>query len=90
MRLAWILLAAALAAAAWNVVTTLRIYAYLGRMGQRPSFLLLRLHAPRYAGRYAAMTRARSGRAGPLFRHWVGSINAALVLAVVAMILLAS
>lgn len=88
MTLPWILLYAALAAAAWHVVASLWIHAWLDRRNAAPSILLLRLYAPKCAGDYARRTTAETGRIGPLFWHWVVSINAALVLSVVAMILM--
>lgn len=73
------LLVAILAAGAWHVAAGVLIYEQLRRRGRNPSILLLRMYMPVYAGQYRRLTKAESGRTGPLFWHWVVSINLALV-----------
>jgi len=82
-----ILIAIAGLCAVWYVVTTLLIYQNLRLPGQQVSFLWLRVMAPWYASRYRKVTMTETGRVGPLFYHWVVSINLALLCAVVALIL---
>jgi hypothetical protein len=82
-----ILLAIVLAAAVWHVVATILIFESLRWRGQAASFLWLRLMAPVYAGRYRELTIAETGRTGPLFYHWIASINIALVAAIVLLAL---
>jgi hypothetical protein len=50
------------------------------------SFLWLRVLVPKYAHQYKMITRRESGKIGPLFYHWIVSINVALVLAVAAIL----
>jgi hypothetical protein len=88
MTVAWFLIGIALAAAAWNVVTSLLIYDALKKRGRDPSFILLRLYIPVYACDYRKLTVAETGRAGPLFWHWLASINTALIAAIGAALLL--
>lgn len=70
--------------AAWHVVSTLLIYDSLHRRGQAVSFIWLRLMSPWYASRYRDVTKTETGKTGPLFYHWVVSINMVLVLVIVA------
>jgi hypothetical protein len=70
-------------AVAWFVVSTLLIYEALRRRGMAVNFLWLRALAPKYAHEYRAITRRETGRTGPLFHHWVVSINLALAAAIV-------
>ena len=69
----------------WNVVTSLRLYVFLRKKGAPASFFWLRMLAPRYAFRYKQMTEAEQGRPGPLFYHWVISINLVLVFVIAAL-----
>jgi hypothetical protein len=68
----------------WNIVSSVLICNALQNRGQRVNFFLLRLMMPVYAHRYKKITETEGGRTGPLFYHWVISINALLVLAIVA------
>ena len=45
------------------------------------SFLLLRFYILRYVSRYAELTSEETGRVGPLFYHYIISINLAALLA---------
>jgi len=88
MTVAWFLLGIAGLAVAWNVVTSLLVYDALKKRGRDPSFLFLRLYIPVYACEYRKLTVAETGRAGPLFWHWLASINTALIAAIGAALLL--
>ena len=86
MNTVTLLVPVVLLAGAWNVVASLMIYEALRKRGRNPSFLLLRLLIPVYAGEYRTITIAETGKTGPLFHHWVVSINTAL-LAYIIMVL---
>ena len=86
--LAQVSLAVAVLAAFYHVVATVLIYENLRRRGLRVSVLWLRLFAPKYASQYKRLTTQETGRTGPLFYHWVVSINAALVAAVAGVLML--
>ncbi len=86
MKYAVILAAVAVACALWNVVTSVRIYDDLRRRKIRVSFFLLRALAPKYAYQYKKITTQESGKPGPLFTHWIISINLALVFAIAAIL----
>ena len=89
MSTANLLITLLLTAAAWSVVASLLIYQALRARGRDTSFLLLRLYIPWYAFEYRKLTKAESGKCGPLFFHWIVSINVALAAAVALMIALA-
>ena len=82
------LIGLALAAVVYHIVTTLMIYDNLRRRGIPVSFIWLRALGPKYAGQYRQITKKESGHTGPLFRHWIVSINVALVAAVAGAVLL--
>jgi hypothetical protein len=86
MNLRIILIVLAGVCSVWYVVTTIMIYADLRRRGQKVNFLWLRIAAPWYASRYRAMTKAENGMVGPLFYHWIVSINLALFFAVLLLV----
>jgi hypothetical protein len=69
-------------AAAWHITATIMIYEALRKRGLKVSFIFLRLLAPKYASQYKEITRKETGRTGPLFYHWIVSINTALVAAI--------
>lgn len=73
----------------WNIVSSILICNALQKRGQRVNFFLLRLMMPVYAHRYKKVTEQETGNTGPLFFHWVVSINSVLVLAVVAIVIAA-
>lgn len=70
----------------WNVATSIIIYRTLQKRQMPVSFLWLRVMAPVYAFRYRKATMTESGKTGPLFYHWIISINLALIFAVLAVI----
>lgn len=82
-----LLLALAVACAAAAVVAALRITAALDRMGVRTPPPLLRALVLRNLLRYREITQHETGRVGPLFWAYVVPVNAALVLAVAALLL---
>ena len=83
-----VLLGLAVLAALYHVVATVLIYENLRRRGLPVSFLWLRLFAPKYASQYKRLTLKESGHTGPLFYHYVVSINTALVAVVVGLLML--
>ena len=75
------------AAVVWGIVAAMLIFEALRRRGEKVSFLLIRLMLPAYVHRYEQVTREDTGRAGPLFYHFVMAFNLALVAVVVAVLL---
>jgi hypothetical protein len=70
----------------WASVASVRIYDYLRKKNVPVSFFLLRLLIPKYLGQYREITLKETGRAGPLFYHFVISINLALLAAIAAIL----
>jgi hypothetical protein len=68
--------------------STIRIYAFLqARQEPVQSFLLINFHIFSYLKRYKALTAGENGKAGSLYYIWLGSINLALVCALLLIIL---
>jgi len=80
----YIFLAASIVAIAvtWHIVATMMIYEALRKRNLKVSFIFLRLLAPKYASQYRQITRKETGKTGPLFYHWIISINTAWVAAI--------
>ena len=62
-----------LLAAAWGLVTMIRIYGFLQGRGRKVSFVLLRLKSFEHLAEYRRITRAERGSPGPLHVHFVGA-----------------
>ncbi len=86
METAAIFLVLCVVCAIWNIVISLIVYDSLKKRGIPVSFLWLRVLAPKYACQYKAVTNVETGRVGPLFYHWIISINLALLFAIIAII----
>ena len=70
----------------WFTVVSIMVYESLRKRGLPVSFLWLRLMIPKYAHQYKEVTKAETEQVGPLFYHWVISINLALVFVIVAVV----
>lgn len=70
----------------WYVVVSILICSALGKRGIKINYFLLRLMMPSYAGKYRKITREETGKTGPLFYHWIISINATLVCVILAIL----
>jgi hypothetical protein len=88
IMIAYGLLGLAIAGVVWNTVTSMLIYADLHHRGMKVSFVLLRLMIPFYAHQYRKITTRETGKPGPLFYHWIISINTALVTGIAGIVAL--
>ena len=61
------------------VVSTILIYDYLSKSGEKVSFLWIRLFMIKNASRYKKLTREKTGKTGYLYYIWLASINLALI-----------
>ena len=86
--IAYGLLGLAIAGVVWNTVTSVLIYTDLHNRGMKVSFVLLRLMIPFYAHQYRKITTRETGKPGPLFYHWIISINTALVMGIAGIVAL--
>ena len=87
MNTLYFLIAVGAAAVIWYVVATLLICEYLRNKHQRVNYIFLKMMAPVYAHRYRKITREETGKTGPLFYHWIISVNTMLVAAVLSLII---
>jgi hypothetical protein len=87
MNVLYFLITVGAGAVIWYIVATLLICEYLRKKNERVNFIFLKLMAPVYASRYRKITRQETGKTGPLFYHWVISINTALVATVLSLII---
>lgn len=78
-----VLVALAALCVVWAVVAALLIAGDLNKRGVKVSYVWLRVLILKYLGEYATITRAQTGRTGPLFYHYVLPLNVALVLCLV-------
>ena len=74
-----IFLIVGLLAVAWYVVTSIMICGALQKRGIKINYLMLRMLTIKYASQYKEITLKETGNVGPLFYHWIISINIALV-----------
>ncbi len=87
MNLSNLFLYLALAAMIFNVVVTMIIISKLSRMGVKINIVFLRLLFPKYVHQYKKLVTQETGRGSILFYSWIISINLALVLCIVGMLI---
>jgi len=68
------------------VVASVLIARDLERRGISVDFLWLRVLILKYLGKYRKVTLEETGRVGPLFYHYIISLNIALVLVIILVI----
>jgi hypothetical protein len=88
MTIGHVLIGVALGCVAWNIVAGILICKELSQRGVKVNYVFIKALIPFYAHRYKKMTLQETGRPGPLFYHWIISINAALVTAVAGLLVL--
>jgi hypothetical protein len=81
-----LLASVAIMAVVWFLVTGLEICDWLGKRSYKVNIVFLRLFLPLYVSQYRKLTIAETGRAGPLYYHWIISINTVLVFVIAAVI----
>lgn len=86
MNYTLILIVLACVCVVWYVVTSILIYANLRRRGEGVNFIWFRMMLPWYANHYKQITKTETGKVGPLFYHWIISINTALAIVIVLFI----
>ena len=82
-----VLLVLALVFVGLFVVFSIMIVNEVSKRGIKINFLWLRLYIIKYIQQYRKLTLEESGRVGPLFYPCIISVNLALILAVVGLIL---
>jgi len=77
----------ALASAVWGVVSSIVITAFLARRGVKINYVFIKVLILKYVHQYRKITMQENGRPGPWFYSYVISMNLALVLAIVGIML---
>ena len=83
-----ILIVAMIALIVLYIISTMLIFNYLKKKGEKVSFLWLRLFMISYANKYKEITKKEKGKTGPLFYWWILSINLTLILLAIYIIFL--
>jgi hypothetical protein len=82
-----ILLALAILFVGLFVIFSMMIVHELSKRGIKINFLLLRLYIIKYIHEYRKITKKETGKVGPLYYPCIVSVNLALVLAIVGLLL---
>ena len=81
------LLIFALVSVALFVIFSIMIVHELSKRGVKINFILLRLYIIKYIHEYKQLTMKETGKIGPLYYPCIISVNLALVLAIVGLVL---
>lgn len=76
-----------LAVMIFNVVVTMVIVSKLSRRGVKINIVFLRLLFPKYVHQYKKLLTQETGKESPLYYFWLASINLALVLFIVGILI---
>lgn len=87
MNLSDLFLYLALAVMIFNVVVTMIIISKLSRRGVKINVIFLRLLFPKYVHQYKKMVTQETGRKSSLYYIWLVSINLALALCIVGLLI---
>jgi len=82
-----VLLGLALVFVGLFIILSIMIVNEVSKRGIKINFFLLRLYIIKYIHQYRKLTLEKSGRIGPLYYPCIISVNLALILAVVGLIL---
>ncbi|UCE40871.1 MAG: hypothetical protein JSV17_15720 [Candidatus Aminicenantes bacterium] len=69
------------------VIFSIMIVNEVSRRGVKINYFLLRLYIIKYIHQYRKITKEETGKVGPLYYPCVGSVNMALVCAVLGLVL---
>lgn len=70
-----------------HIISSMLIFDFLKKKGEKVSFIFLRLLMFKYVNKYIEITRKESGKTGNLFYLWVVSINLTLAFLILYAIL---
>jgi hypothetical protein len=77
----------ALLSVVWGIVSSIVIASYLSKKGIKISLLFFRILVFRYIHQYHQITKREEGGPGPWFYSYIISMNLALVLAIIGVVL---
>jgi len=72
---------------AWGVVSSINIASFLAKRGTKINFLFIRVLILKYIHDYYKITKQENGKPGFWFYSYIVSMNLALVLAIVGVLL---
>ena len=87
MSLSNLFLGLGLAAMLFNVVMTMIIVSKLSSKGVKINYFFLRFLYPKYVHQYKKMVIQETGKESPLYYFWLVSINLALALCIVGILI---
>ena len=87
MEISTLLIALGCGFVALNIVYSLLIVNELKKREVKINYLLIRLYTIKYARQYKQLTKEETGRPGWFYYAWVVTINIALVLVVMGLII---
>jgi hypothetical protein len=87
MNLSDLFLYLGLAVMIFNVVVTMIIISKLSRRGVKINIVFLRLLFPKYVHQYKKLVTQEAGKESPLYYFWLVSINLALALCIVGLLI---
>lgn len=87
MAMSNLFLMLAIPSALWGVASSIVTASYLSKRGIKIDYLFLRVLVFKYIHQYRKITTQENGRPGPWFYSFVMSMNLALVLTVVGIVL---
>jgi hypothetical protein len=70
-----------------GIISSLVITSYVSKRGTKINVLLFRLYVVKYIHDYYTITKREQGKPGPWFYSFVISMNGALILAILGLIL---
>ena len=77
----------AILSAAWGVVSSIAVASFLSKRGIKINFLFFRILVLKYINQYHKITTQENGKSGPWFYSYIISMNLALVLVIVGIVL---
>ena len=77
----------AILSVSWGIVSSVVISSFLSKRGVKINLLFFRVLVLRYIHQYHSITTQENGKPGPWFYSYIISMNLALVLVVVGMVL---
>jgi len=77
----------ALLSVVWGIVSSIVIASYLSKRGIKINILFFRILVLRYIHQYHEITKGEKGRPGPWFYSYIISMNLALVLVIIGVVL---
>ena len=82
-----IILVLAILSVFWGVFSSIKILVFLSNRGIKINYIFIKILIIKYAHQYYKITMEENGKPGPWFYSIVGSMNLALILAIIGLVL---